>query len=135
MRTATAVAAVGVGVLALGLGLAGPAAADDGGAAVVQSPSTGDGYFEWGYNGQQTAESDALSDCAKEKHTDCVIAASSPQCVAVATSPSNPLAYAGGSGATADTASSVAVTSLQAKGYSDAHVLKGNTACAWDPTQ
>ena len=132
MRTGTVVVGVGIGLLALGIDLAGPAAADSGWATLAASPSTGDANFAWGPNGQQTAESDALSRCAAKKHSDCVIVASSAQCVALATSPSNTLAYGGGTGATVEAASNAAVASLQAKGYTDAHVLQGNTACAWD---
>ena len=127
--------AVGVGVLALGTGVAGPAVADNGWAAAAGSPSTGVGAFGWGPVGQKAAEAKAIHACAGAQGNpkDCVIIASSPQCVAIAETPSNDLAYAGGSGATAEAASKAAVAALKAKGFGDAALPQGNTACSTDP--
>jgi hypothetical protein len=135
MRTQMAALAFANGALALGIGLAGPAVADaDYWAAVAASPSTGESEFANGPNGKQATESAALSGCAAEQGnpTDCAVVASSPQCVALATNPGNYIAYAGGSGATRDAASSAAIAALAAKGYPGGHVPSGNTACGTD---
>lgn len=140
MRTQTVAVTVGGGLLALGIGLAGPAVADNDWAAAAESPSAGNGHIAWGPLGKQQIEANALSGCAGAPNyaTDCVIIASSAQCVAIATSPSHDdVAYAGGSGPTVEAASRAAIASLKkkGKGFNDAEVEPGqDTGCGTDST-
>jgi hypothetical protein len=138
MRAPTVVATVGGVLLALGTGLAGPAAADNDWAAAAESPTAGNGHIAWGPLGKQQIEANALGGCAGAPNyaTDCVIIASSAQCVAIATSPSHDdVAYAGGSGPTVEAASRAAIASLKkrGKGFNDAQVEPGqDTGCSTD---
>jgi hypothetical protein len=135
MRTQTLAVTVS-GLLALGIGLAGPAVADNDWAAAAGGPSGTN--MSWGPYGQQKVESNALTDCDPADAgggfaSNCVIIASSPQCVAIANSPSSN-SPAGGSGKTAEDAANSAVASLKKKGFKDAQSVVGrDTACATDP--
>ncbi|MBW0015995.1 MAG: DUF4189 domain-containing protein [Mycobacterium sp.] len=77
--------------------------ADDSWIALAYSPSKGTTTIVSGRPSQADAESDAVSHCNSHAGvTDCVMAASSTNCVSIATdpNPSNNAVYAGGHGST-----------------------------------
>jgi hypothetical protein len=117
--------AVGVGVgLGMSMGLAVPARADGYWAAIAYSGTANSVHTSYGRQTQAQAEQDALRQCSAKYGNDCVILASSANCVAVTFDGSG---MQGGTGTTAQ----AAINDALARSASGATVK--DSTCSTDP--